>query len=129
MDRLIDAVAEYLCRHRGVGLFRLTLDLTRRRLAEIRAVEVVRGAAAPTGASHRDVVGRRQAVYAFRKRGLVQHVRETVNWTGLLTSFTYAPKPGVSTAKNGVLSPSFLPLPLLRGAEEWRVDFTQRRVK
>jgi hypothetical protein len=47
MDRLIEAVAEYLCRRRGVGLLRLTLDLTRRRLdifAEIGAVEVVRGA-------------------------------------------------------------------------------------
>jgi len=50
MDRLIEAIAEYLCRHRSVGLFRLTLDLTRRRLdlfAEIGAVEVVKGAVAP----------------------------------------------------------------------------------
>ncbi len=59
MDRLIDAVAEYLCRHRSVGLFRLTFDLTRRRLAEINAVEVVRGAVAPTGARHRGVVAGR----------------------------------------------------------------------
>jgi hypothetical protein len=50
MDRLIDAVAAYLCRHRSVGLLRLTLDLTRRRLdifAEIGAAEVVKGAVAP----------------------------------------------------------------------------------
>jgi hypothetical protein len=42
MDRLIEAVATYLCRHRSVGLLRLTLDLTRRRLdifAEVGAVE------------------------------------------------------------------------------------------
>jgi hypothetical protein len=48
MDRLVEAVAEYLCRHRSVGLFRLTLDLTRRRLfAEVGAVEVVKSAVAP----------------------------------------------------------------------------------
>jgi hypothetical protein len=50
MDRLIEAAAAYLCRHRSVGLLRLTLDLTRRRLdlfAEIGAVEVVKGAVAP----------------------------------------------------------------------------------
>ncbi len=50
MGRLIDAVAAYLCRHRSVGLFRLTLDLTRRRLdlfAEIGAAEAVKGAVAP----------------------------------------------------------------------------------
>jgi hypothetical protein len=50
MDRLIEAIAEYLCRHRSVGLLRLTLDLTRRRLdlfAEIGAAEVVKGAVAP----------------------------------------------------------------------------------
>jgi hypothetical protein len=50
MDRLVEAVAEYLCRHRSVGLLRLTLDLTRRRpelFAEIGAVEVVKGAVSP----------------------------------------------------------------------------------
>jgi hypothetical protein len=46
MDRLAEAVAEHLRRHRSVGLLRLTLDLTRHRLAEIGAVEVVRDAAA-----------------------------------------------------------------------------------
>jgi hypothetical protein len=48
MDRLVEAVAEYLCRYRSVGLLRLTF--TRRRLdlfAEIGAVEVVKGAVAP----------------------------------------------------------------------------------
>ncbi len=50
MDKMIEAVAAHLCRHRSVGLLRPTLDLTRRRLdliAEIGAVEVVRGAVAP----------------------------------------------------------------------------------
>jgi len=89
MDRLVDAVAEYLCRHRGVGLLRLTLDLTRRRLdlfAEIGVVEVVKGAVAPptpgTEAWWRAAV--REAVYVLRKRGLAQYVKEAevVNWTG-----------------------------------------------
>jgi hypothetical protein len=31
------------------------------------------------------------------------------------------------TAKNGAPFPSLLPLFFLRGAEEWRLDFTQRR--
>jgi hypothetical protein len=91
MDRLIDAVAEYLCRHRSVGLLRLTLDLTRRRLdlsAEIGAVEVARNAVAPptpdTETWRRAAV--REAVYTLR--GLVQYVQkaEVVNWTGLLTT-------------------------------------------
>jgi hypothetical protein len=89
MDRLIEAVAVYLCRHRSVGLLRLTLDLTRRRLdlfAEIGAVEVVKGSVSPptpgTDAWWRAAV--REAVYALRDRGLVQYVRdaEVVNWTG-----------------------------------------------
>ena len=56
--------------------------------------------------------------------GLVQYVweAEVVNWTGLLTNSTH------STAKNGAPSPLFSFL-FLRRAEEWRVDFTQRRVK
>jgi hypothetical protein len=56
MDRLVETAAEYLCRHRSVGLLRLTLDLTRRRLdlfAEIGAVEVVKDS------GHRGVAGRR----------------------------------------------------------------------
>ncbi len=89
MDRLIDAVAAYLCRHRSVGLFRLTLDLTRRRLdlfAEIGAVVVVKGVVAPptpgTDAWWRAAV--REAVYALCGRGLAQRVwkAEVVNWTG-----------------------------------------------
>jgi len=71
MDRL---VAAYLCRHRSVGLFRLTLDLMRRRLAEVGAVEVVKGAVAPptpgTEAWWRAAV--REAVYTLRERGLAQ---------------------------------------------------------
>jgi len=73
--------------HRSVGLLRLTLDLTRRRLdlfAEIGAVEVVRGAVSPPApgaeAWWRAV---REAVYALREKGLVQYVweAEVVNWT------------------------------------------------
>jgi len=50
MDRLIKAVAAYLCRHRSVGLLHLTLDLTRRRLdlfAEIGAAEVAKSVVSP----------------------------------------------------------------------------------
>jgi len=91
MDRLMEAVAEYLCRHRSVGLLRLTLDLTRRRpdiFAEIGAVEVVRGAVAPptpgTDAWWRAVAAVREAVYALREKGLVQYVweAEVVSWVG-----------------------------------------------
>ena len=91
MDRLIEAIAKYLCWHRSVGLLRLTLDLTRRRLdlfAEIGAVEVVKGAVAPptpgTDTWWRAVAAVREAVYALRERGLVQYVRdaEVVSWVG-----------------------------------------------
>ena len=93
MDRLIEAVAAYLCRHRSVGLLRLTFDLTRRRLdilAEIGAVEVAMGVVAPptpgTDTWWRAVAAVREAVYALRSRGLVQYVKEAeaVNWTGPL---------------------------------------------
>jgi len=89
MERLIEAVAAYLCRHRSVGLLRLTLDLTRRRLdlfAEIGAVEVAKSVVAPptpdTDTWWRAAV--REAVYTLRERGLVQYVKEAevVNWTG-----------------------------------------------
>ncbi len=91
MDRLVETVAEYLCRHRSVGLFRLTLDLTRRRLdlfAEIGAVEVDKGVVAPptpgTETWWRAVAAVREAVYALRERGLAQYVREAevVSWIG-----------------------------------------------
>jgi len=91
MDRLVEAVAAYLCRHGSVGLLRLTLDLTRRRpelFAEIGAVEVVKGAVAPptpgTDAWWRAVAVVREAVYTLRERGLAQYVREAevVNWVG-----------------------------------------------
>jgi hypothetical protein len=91
MDRLIEAIAEYLCRHRSVGLLRLTLDLTRRRLdifAEIGAAEVAKGVVAPptpgTETWWRAVAAVRDAVYTLRERGLVQHVweAEVVSWTG-----------------------------------------------
>ena len=89
MDRLVEAVAAYLCRHRSVGLLRLTLDLTRRRLdifAEIGAVEVAMGVVSPptpgTETWWRAAV--REAVYTLRERGLVQYVKEAevVSWTG-----------------------------------------------
>jgi hypothetical protein len=91
MDRLVETAVEYLCRHRSVGLLRLTLDLTRRRpelFAEIGAAEVVKGAAAPptpgTETWRRAAV--REAVYALRQRGLVQYVweAEVVSWVGPL---------------------------------------------
>ncbi len=79
MDRLVETAAGYLCRHRSVGLLRLTLDLTRRRLfAEVGAVEVVKGAVSPptpgTDAWRRAAV--REAVYALRDKGFVQYVGE-----------------------------------------------------
>ena len=83
-------VAAYLCQHRSVGLFRLTPDLMRRRLAEVSAVEVAMGVVAPpspgTEAWWRAVAAVREAVYALRERGLVQYVweAEVVNWTGPL---------------------------------------------
>jgi hypothetical protein len=87
MERLVETAAEYLCRHRSVGLLRLTLDLTRRRLfAEVGAAEVVKGSVSPptpgTDAWRRAAV--KEAVYALRGRGLAQYVREAevVNWTG-----------------------------------------------
>ncbi len=91
MDRLVEAVAAYLCRHRSVGLLRLTLDLTRRRLdifAEVGAVEVDKGVVVPptpgTDAWWRAVAAVREAVYALREKGLVQYVweAEVVNWIG-----------------------------------------------
>ena len=91
MDRLVEAVAAYLCMHRSVGLLRLTLDLTRRRpdlFAEIGAVEVAMGVVAPptpgTEAWWRAVAAVREAVYVLREKGLVQYVREAdvVSWVG-----------------------------------------------
>jgi hypothetical protein len=91
MDGLIEVAAEYLCRHRRVGLLRLTPDLTRRRLglfAEIGAVEVVKGAVSPptpgTETWWRAVAAVREAVYALREKGLAQYVKEAevVSWTG-----------------------------------------------
>ncbi|MFZ8808371.1 MAG: hypothetical protein ACO2PN_09740 [Pyrobaculum sp.] len=91
MDRIAEAVAAYLCQHRSVGLLRLTLDLTRRRLdlfAEIGAVEVVRGVVSPPAPGSEAwwaaVAAVKEAVYTLRDRGLVQYVWEAdvVNWTG-----------------------------------------------
>jgi hypothetical protein len=91
MDRLIDSVAAYLCRHRSVGLLRLTLDLTRHRLdlfAEIGTVEVVKGVVAPPTPGTETwwiaVAAVREAVYVLRERGLVQYVweAEVVSWIG-----------------------------------------------
>ena len=74
-----------------MGLLRLTLDITRRRLdlfAEVGAAEVVKGVVAPptpgTDAWWRAVAAVREAVYALREKGLVQYVREAevVSLTG-----------------------------------------------
>ena len=84
-------MAAYLCRHRSVGLLRLVLDLTRRRLdlfAEVGAVEVVRGVVSPpapgTEAWWAAVAAVREAVHALRGRGLVQYVweAEVASWVG-----------------------------------------------
>jgi len=71
MDKLVETIAEYLCRHRSVGLFRLTLDVTRRRLdlfAEVGAVEVVKGVVSPPTPGTETwwwaVAAVREAVYA-----------------------------------------------------------------
>jgi hypothetical protein len=91
MDSFVKAVAAYLCRHRSVGLLRLTLDLMRRRpdlFAEIGAAEVAMGVVSPptpgTDAWWRAVAAVREAVYALRERGLVQYVweAEVVSWVG-----------------------------------------------
>ncbi len=91
MDRLVEAVAECLCRHKSVGLLRLTLDLTRRRpelFAKVGAAEVVKGAMAPptpgTETWWRAIAAVREAVCVLRERELAQYVweAEVVNWTG-----------------------------------------------
>jgi len=41
---------------------------------------------------------------------------------------TYAPKPGARHCEEWRSFPPFFSSPLSRGAEEWRVDITQRRV-
>ncbi len=88
MNRVIEAVAEYLCRHKSVGLLRLTLDLTRRRLdifAEVGAAEVVKGAVSlPTPGTETWWRAAVNTVYVLRERGLAQYVREAevVSWTG-----------------------------------------------
>jgi hypothetical protein len=126
MDRLAEAVAAYLCQHRSVGLLRLTLDLTRRRLdlfAEIGAVEVVKGAVAPptpgTDAWWRAVAAVREAVYVLHERGWPSTCGRP-RWSGPAypvdnptpSRLTPNPaKPPSPTAKNGVLFP---PFPLLR---------------
>ncbi len=130
MDRLIDAVAEYLCLHRSVGLLRLTLDLTRRRLAEIGAVEVVKGVVAPltpgTDTWWRAAV--REAVYALRERGPAQYVREAevVNWTGPPRRQT---RRQTANCEEWRSFPPFFSSSPSRDAEEWRLASTQRRMK
>jgi hypothetical protein len=130
MDRLVEAVAEYLCRHRSVGLFRLTLDLTRRRLdifAEIGAVEVVKGVVSPPtpGTETRWLAAVREAVVAREGAGPVREGGRG----GQLDSPADKPDAKPPTAKNGVLSPHFFSFFFSRGAEERRLDFTQRRVE
>ena len=89
MNKLVETVAAHLCRSGSVGLFRLTLDLTWRRLdlfAGIGAVEVVKGAAAPptpdTETWRRAVAAVRNVICALHRRGLVHYIKEVVSWTG-----------------------------------------------
>jgi hypothetical protein len=133
MDRLAEAVAAHLCRHRASACSDSHFDLTRRKLAEVGAVDVVKGVVAPptpgTETLWIAVAAVREAVCALRERGLVQYVREAevVNWTGLLTNSTYAPQN--CQLRRTALFFAFFSSSFLRGAEEWRVDFTQRCVK
>jgi len=114
-------------------MLRLTLDLTRRRLfAEVGAVEVVKGVVAPPTPGTETwwiAVAVREAVYVLRERGLVQYVRETevVNWTGPPCRQT-RPLQNRQLRRMAFFSALFSSS-LSRRAEEWRVDFTQRRVK
>jgi hypothetical protein len=76
MDRPVEAIAEYLCQHRSVGLLRLTF--TRRRLdlfAGVGAVEVVKSAVAPpTPGVEARRIAVREAAYGPR-RGLAQEAK------------------------------------------------------
>jgi len=67
-------------------------------------------------------------VYATRE-GAGPDEAEAVDWTDLSMNSTYAPKPGARHCEEWRSFPPFFSLPLLRGAEEWRLAFTQRRVK
>jgi hypothetical protein len=114
-------------------MLRLTLDLTRRRLAEVGAVEVVKGVVAPPTPGTETwwiaVAAVREAVYVLRERGLVQYVREAevVNWTGPPCRQT-RPLQDRQLRRMAFFSALFSSS-LSRRAEEWRVDFTQRRMK
>ncbi len=104
-------------------MLRLTLDLMRRRLAEIGAVEVV------SGARHRDVAAKRWYTPSARGAGPVVGKAESVNRTGMLINSTYAPKPGARHCEEWRTFPPFLSLFFLRGTEEWRLVSTQRQMK
>jgi hypothetical protein len=60
---------------------------------------------------------------------LAQYVKEAVNWTDPLTNSTYARPCKTANCEEWRTFSAFFSLPLSRDAEEWRVDFTQRRVK
>ncbi len=106
MERLVEAIAEYLCRHRSVGLLRLTLDLTRRRLdlfAEIGAVEVVKGAAAPpTHGTDAWRTAVRETVYVLRERDWLSACGRP-RWSTGQARPADKPTPQSPTEKNGVL--------------------------
>ena len=100
MDKLIDSMAECLCRHRSVVSFRLTPNLMRRRLdlfTEVGAVEVV------SGARHRDVAAKRRHTPSARegrpsrRRGGVSQLDRPVDKLHIRP-----PSPALGTAKNGV---------------------------
>jgi hypothetical protein len=120
----------------GVGLLRLTLDLTRRRpdiFAEIGAAEVVKGAVStPTPAqkrggeppSERRYTPSARGGWSSRRQGGDRQPDRPVDKLHIRP-----PSPALGTAKNDVLFPPLPPLFFLRSAEEWRVDFTQFRMK
>jgi hypothetical protein len=115
-------------------MLRLTLDLKRRRLfAEVGAVEVVKGVVSTPAPGTETwwiaVAAVREAVYVLRERGLVQYVREAevVNWTGPPCRQT-RPLQNRQLRRMAFFSALFSSS-LSRRAEEWRVDFTQFRMK
>jgi hypothetical protein len=89
-------------------MLRLTLDLTRRRLAEVCAVEVVKGAVAPpTPDTETWCIAVREAVYALRRRGWPSTYGR-LRWSTGPARPADKPDAKPPTAKNGALFSLFL---------------------
>jgi hypothetical protein len=100
--------------------------------AEIGAAEVVKGVVAPptpgTDTWWRAVAAV-NTVYVMRERGLAQYMweAEVVNWTGPPSRQT-RPLQNRQLRRMALIS-AFFSSSLSRDAEEWRLAFTQRRMK